>query len=208
METETGWSVRRTTPSSSEATGRRGRKWGRHCCRPHCTGCGHRRMASLLRRASETMSPGARAGIRSRQAVGPVQAPFRPAWRFRDRSFRGGPAFHLVRFWPKPFPSHPRRAETSGQPAACPRVPSTCHAAIRGSRRTGLFPGRAAFAAVSNCPTVCCLSVFVTLRFRGLPEAIGLLASMSGCCAHQVSRSSFASPIYPPKAVLAVDKCG
>lgn len=158
--------------------------------------------------ALRTMSPGARAGIRSRQAVGPVQAPFLPAWRFRDRSFRGGPAFHLVRTRPKPSPSHPRRAGSSGHPATCPRVLSTCHAAIRGSRRTGLFPGRAAFAAASNCPTVCCLSVIVTLRFRGLPEAIGLLASMIGCCARRVSRSSCASPTYPPQAVFAVDKCG
>ena len=53
-----------------------------------------------------------------------AEAPFLPAWRFRGRAIRGGPALHLSGFRPKPFPFHPRRAGFPGLRQTCPRVSS------------------------------------------------------------------------------------
>jgi len=68
----------------------------------------------------EALSPGARAGIRSRQAVGRVLGTFPPGLAFRGRSIRGPcastgpvPALRL-------FPFHPRRAGITGQTDVMP----------------------------------------------------------------------------------------
>jgi hypothetical protein len=85
------------------------------------------------------MSPGARAGIRSRQAARLMRAPFSPSWRFRDRNSRGGPALHLAAAWPRPNRFHPRGAGTSGRRWRTCRVPSTNRASIRRSSHSAGF---------------------------------------------------------------------
>ena len=64
------------------------------------TGYGHRRFAYPKERLYRPALAPASGPVR--RLVG-CWAPFLPAWRFRGRSIRGGPALHLVRFRPCGF---------------------------------------------------------------------------------------------------------
>ncbi len=102
-------------------------KWGRHRCRPHShrlLSPGHRFVRSREVPFQSSITRRSRRN-RSRQAVGPVHAPFRSAWRFRGRKIRGGPMLHPIALRPKPLRLRPLRAGHSRPPATCSRVSFT-----------------------------------------------------------------------------------
>ena len=100
-----------------------------------------------------------------------------------------------------PFPSAPSRI--TRPPATCPRVPSTGRASIRKSSRLPCFQAARLPPPYRNRPTPRPSSGFEAFR-----KTIGLLASTNGCCSRRPSRSSFASPTYPPQDDFTVDKSG
>lgn len=98
----------------------------------------------------KAMSPGARAGIRFRQAARTMRTSFLPAWRFRDRNSRGGPTLHLTATRPRPCRFHPRRAGDSGRRWRACRCSWAGRASIRRPSRTCRLQCRAVFATASK----------------------------------------------------------
>lgn len=179
-------------------------KWGRHCCRPHS----HRSLSPAFplresparpnRRLCRPALAPASGSVRRREGC---KAPFLPAWRFRDRKSRGGPALHLAAVRPRPYRFHPRRAGSSGLPMAglpllfrWPRADPKIVANMLASGPRGIRHRVEAFRPYRPRPGL-----------TPSEERSGLLASMTGRCARRPSRSSFASLSYPLSPDFAVD---
>ena len=154
---------------------------------------------------SKAVSPGARAGIRFRQAARRMQSTF--------------PAGLAV---PRPEFPWGLSASSGRSPAETAPLPST---PSRKFRPAGGGPAAALFRRLRVDPKIAAnrsasgprgirhrLEAFRPYRSRPVltpsEERSGLLAPMNGRCAGRASRSSFARPSYPLSPDLSVDKGG